>query len=274
MVTIRLPEPLRGRWHVLIAAALFVATAAFFAAVLVGLMLFAGRESILDVVRSSSFHFAFRLTVGTSLCATVIACAAGAACAYILSRHSFRGAAFIDAVLDIPFVLPPLVSGLALLIFFGPGLDAAAPWLARRVAVVFTPAGVVVAQSFIALPIAIRLFREAFDSVDRRYEYIARTLGHSPASVFLRITVPLSRNALVGGATLVWARTLGEFGPTAMLAGVTRGKTETLAASVFIAMANGETGYAAVIALMLLLFSLLVLVGMRRFLRKEAGSYD
>lgn len=185
----------------------------------------------------------------------------GLACAYALARVDFPGKLLVDTILDFPIVLPPLVSGVALLIFFGPVMGNALASVGLRV--VFTPLGVVVAQWFMTLPFATRLFREAFEAVDPRYENIARTLGCGPFGVFLKVTLPMARRGIASGTALAWARSVGEFGATAMLAGVTRMKTETMAAAVFLNMSIGELDIAVAVSAMLMATAMAVLLGLR-----------
>jgi molybdate transport system permease protein len=169
--------------------------------------------------------------------------------------------------LDIPIVLPPLVSGIALMIFFGPFLG---DFLAQAgINIVFTPLGVIVAQWFIATPFAIKSFKQAFSPIDQRMERVAQTLGFSPPRVFFRVTLPLAKNGLIGGIMMAWTRALGEFGATAMLAGITRMKTETLSVAVFLNMSIGDIKFAISTAIVMLFIALILLILIKVFLRNE-----
>jgi molybdate transport system permease protein len=152
---------------------------------------------------------------------------------YLLARRDFPGKALVDAVLLLPLVLPPVVTGYALLILFGRrgvlgpvlhdlGLDVA-----------FTMRGAVVASAVMAFPLAYRACRLAFETVDPRLEGAARTLGASRWGAFVRVTLPLARGGLVAGALLAFARSLGEFGATMVLAGNVPGETRTLPIAVW-----------------------------------------
>ncbi|CFW98115.1 MetI-like domain [Syntrophomonas zehnderi OL-4] len=135
--------------------------------------------------------------------------------------------------------------------------------------VVFSKLGVVVAQWFVATPYAIRTFQQAFNSIDPRMEKVAKTLGYSPAQVFLKVTIPLTKMALVGGIMMSWARALGEFGATAMLAGITRMKTETLSIAVFLNMSIGDMNFAIATAIVMLFLALSLLIIVKTLVKNE-----
>ena len=237
---------------------------AFYMLLIFSLVTYTDPASVLDVLKQPEFHFALKFTLWTSLLAVTFAVMVALPCGYLLSRYKFPGRAFFDTLIDIPIVLPPLVSGVVLLIFFGPFLGK---HLARLgIEIVFTPWGVVVAQWFVAAPFAIKTFKQAFSALDRRMEKVARTLGFSPTMVFCKVTLPLARNGLMGGIIMAWARALGEFGATAMLAGITRMKTETLSVAVFLNMSIGDMKFAISTALVMLFLALVLLIIFKVFL--------
>ncbi|WP_046494681.1 ABC transporter permease [Syntrophomonas zehnderi] len=198
---------------------------------------------------------------------TTLAVIVALPCGYILSRYKIPGKVILDTLVDIPIILPPLISGIALLIFFGPILGNS---LAKiGIDVVFSKLGVVVAQWFVATPYAIRTFQQAFNSIDPRMEKVAKTLGYSPAQVFLKVTIPLTKMALVGGIMMSWARALGEFGATAMLAGITRMKTETLSIAVFLNMSIGDMNFAIATAIVMLFLALSLLIIVKTLVKNE-----
>ncbi len=246
---------------------IFILLVLFLLLIIFGLLTYTDPGSMVTVLRQPEFHFAIRFTLQTSVIATLLAVVAALPSGYILSRYNIPGRALIDTLLDIPIVLPPLVSGIALLIFFGPLLGEQ---LARvGINAVFSPLGVVIAQWFIAAPFAIRSFVQAFSSIDQRMEKVARTLGFSPARVFVKVTLPLAKGGLLGGIMMAWARALGEFGATAMLAGITRMKTETLSVAVFLNMSIGDMEFAIATAIVMLIIALLVLVALKIVVRSE-----
>ena len=185
---------------------IFILMILFLLLIIVGLLTYTDAESMATVLQQPEFHFAIRFTLETSVVATLLAVVFALPSGYILSRYNIPGRAFIDTLLDIPIVLPPLVSGIALLIFFGPLFGEQLERVG--ISVVFSQLGVVIAQWFIAAPFAIRSFIQAFNSIDQRMERVARTLGFSPVRVFVKVTLPLAKGGLLGGIMMAWARAL------------------------------------------------------------------
>ena len=223
-----------------------------------------------SLARDPEFRFAVLFSLGTTAVATAAAVLTGIPAAYFLARFDFPGKVAVASALELPIMLPPLVSGIALLIFFGPvlgGVLAKADW-----DIVFTYRGVIAAQWFVAVPFGIKVFRQAFETVDLRLENLARTLGYTPAKVFFRVTLRLTRRSLLGGATMVWARTLGEFGAVAMLAGITRMKTETLPAAIFLNISLGDVDFAIAAAVVMLLMAFALLMMLKVFMPGEHGQ--
>lgn len=245
----------------------FIFTSVFMIMLIVGLFLFGEWPTFLEVLKNPEFQFAVIFTLWTTILATILSALVAVPCGYILSRYDFPGKVIIDTILDVPLVLPPLVSGVALLIFFGPLFGKTLTGLGLDI--IFSAKGVVIAQWFIAAPFAIKTFKHAFDSIDTRLEKVARTLGYSPEKVFIKVTIPLAKNGLLGGLTMTWARALGEFGATAMLAGVTRLKTETLSVAIYLNMSIGDTQFALVTAIIMLLVALALLAAFKIFTRVE-----
>ncbi|WP_243119775.1 ABC transporter permease [Pelotomaculum propionicicum] len=236
---------------------IFVLFTVFMIILISGLLFYGEWAAFLSVIRNPEFRFAVVFTLWTSLIAIALAAVVAIPSGFILSRYNFPGKVLVDTLLDMPIVLPPLVSGLALLILFGPILGNALVSLGLDV--VFSARGVVVAQWFIATPFAVKTFKQAFDAIDPRLENVARTLGYSPAEVFLRVTMPLARGGILGGLTMAWSRALGEFGATAMLAGITRMKTETLSVAIFLNMTIGDMEFAIATAVIMLLVALVLM---------------
>lgn len=235
-------------------------------ALLCSLAWYAGKVRWTTALGSAEFRTAAALTLRTTLASTGAASLAALGCGYALARLDFPLKRVAETLIDLPIVLPPLAGGVALLIFFGPVLGGALADLGLRI--VFSPAGVVVAQAYVALPFAVRMFREAFSAIDPRYEGVARILGYGPGAVFLKVTLPMARRGLLSGIALAWARAVGEFGATAMLAGVTRGKTETVSAAIFLSMSAGELDEAVAASLALLASSLAALLVYRSLSEK------
>ena len=206
--------------------------------------------------------FALRLTLLTSAAATAIALVLGVPTGYLLARWFFRGKVFIDTLIDLPMTMTPLVAGVGLLFLLSDGsirqvLDT------LGIELLFTPWGAVLAQVLIAAPIMARTSRSAFAAMDPRYEKAAQTLGLKPYQVFLRISLPMAKPVILSGVVLCWARAVGEFGATLMVAGATRFKTETLPIAVYLNISSGELGIALVCAWSLIMTGFLVLLAMR-----------
>ncbi len=206
---------------------------------------------------------ALTLTLLTSGVALAVVLAFGTPLAYLLARRRFPGAALVDALIDVPMVLPPAVAGLALLMAFGRRGVVGGPLAEMGITVGFTTAAVVLAQVFVAVPFYVRAARAGFARVDRVLEEAAADLGASPARVFRTVTVPLARPSLIAGAVLAWARALGEFGATILFAGNYPGRTQTMPLAVYGRFEAGDLPSALLLAAVLLGASLLVLLGVR-----------
>ena len=178
-------------------------------------------------------------TVATAALATVLMLPPGLALAWLLARGRFRGRVLLETLVSLPLVMPPVATGLLLLGLFAPfGLFGRI--LGRiGIDVVFTWKAVVLAMTVMGLPLLVRTARAGIEQVDRRFEAAAATLGAGPLRVFFTITLPLARPAVIAGAVLGFARALGEFGATVMIAGSIPGATRTLAVGIY---SFAETG--------------------------------
>jgi molybdate transport system permease protein len=247
----------------LLAALLALVGAGFIALPLAGLVLDAPWSNAWAALSSPPALSALRLSLITSLAATVITVVLGVPLAWVQARARFPGRSLLRGLTLLPLVLPPVVGGVALLYAFGPhGL--AGPYLAQRLKVQlpFTTPGVVVAEAFIALPFLVLPVEAGLLSLNRRYEEAGRTLGASRWMIFRRITLPLMAPALVAGTVLAWARALGEFGATITFAGSVPGVTQTMPLSIY-ALHQTKPEAAAVLSLVLVGVSLVVLITLR-----------
>jgi molybdate transport system permease protein len=247
----------------IVVAVLATIGAAFFILPLIGLVV---RSPWAEAVRSLTAPEtieALKLSLIASLSATLIALVLGVPLAWIFARAAFPGRSLLRALTTLPMVLPPVVGGIALLLAFGRrGLVGA--WLdsAFGITLPFTTAGVVMAETFVAMPFLIITVEAGLRSMDRRYEEAARTLGAKRWTVFTRVTLPLIAPSLFAGAVLCWARALGEFGATITFAGNFPGVTQTMPLGVYLLLeTNQEASY--ILSLLLLLISLVVLVALR-----------
>ena len=216
---------------------------------------------------------ALRISMITSVTATAIAIVIGTPLAWLLAHEILPGTRVLRAMVIVPLLLPPVVSGVVLLTAFGRrGLVGQFLYSALGIQLPFTTAGVVIAATFVAMPFLIITMEGAFRSLDRRYEDAAITLGASPWTTFRRITLPLVGPSMVAGAVLCWARALGEFGATITFAGNFPGVTQTMPLAVYQAL---ETDRSTAIALSLVMLTvcIVVLVALRgRYLRPMAST--
>ncbi len=173
--------------------------------------------------------------------ATLFAFVFGVAFAFVLVRTQFVGKNILDAVLTLPLVLPPTVLGYYLIVLLGRN-----GWIGRwlrdmfGVSLIFTWQGAVIACAIVSLPMIFKSARAAFEGVDQNYEYAARTLGLSEIAIFFRVSFPLAWRGILAGTMLAFARAMGEFGATLMIAGNLPGKTQTLSMAVYSAVQAGN----------------------------------
>ncbi len=184
---------------------------------------------------------AIRLSLQVALAATALIVPVGAGLAYLLARRSFRGRDLLDIALTLPLVLPPTVTGYYLVILLGRNGPIGGFIYARTGwTIMFTWEAAVLASFVVAMPLMIRTSRAAFESVERHFIETSQTLGHSEASTLFRIILPLARKGLIAGASLAFARALGEFGATLMLAGNIPGKTSTAPLAIYTYAGSGD----------------------------------
>jgi molybdate transport system permease protein len=204
---------------------------------------------------------ALLLSVRVAVVATALNAALGIPLAYLLARRPFRGRALVDLLVTLPLVLPPTVTGYYLIVLLGRRGWLGAPLYALTGwSVAFTWYAAVIAATVMALPLLVRTARAAIESVDRELETAAHTLGRSEWRTALEVTLPLARNGIIAGLVLAFARALGEFGATLMLAGNIPGKTATVPLAIYTAVQTGEMGEAVLLVLALTLLSCAVLV--------------
>ncbi|MDD1705171.1 MAG: ABC transporter permease, partial [Methanoregula sp.] len=209
-------------------------------------------------------QFAILLSLVTSVVSTLICIAIAILVAYALSRYEFFGKRVVTLALTLPLTFPPLVAGIALLLFFG-----TTPW-GRALdqagfSVIFTPLGIVVAEVFVNIPFMIRILRSAFTAINPRYENVAKTLGCTETGAFLQVTLPMARHGLLAGTVITWSKAMGEFGAVLMLAGATTMRTETLPIALYLNISAGELNIAVAAATILILISLAALCAVEHF---------
>ena len=245
------------------ALVLAVLAIGFFALPFVGLLWRAPWRSLVDVLGRSTVRDALWLSIRTSVVATLAALVFGVPLAWLLARVDFPGRGLVRALATLSMVLPPVVGGVALFAsfgrrgIFGQYLDE---WFGIRLP--FTTTGVVVAQTFVAMPFLVLTVEAAIRQFDHRLEDAARTLGAGRWYVFSRVTLPSVRPALAAGAVLAWARALGEFGATITFAGNFPGETQTMPLATYLAL-DTDPDEAIMLALILIAVSFTVLIGLR-----------
>jgi len=247
-------------WPALVLAIIAIA---FFALPFLGLLWRAPWGDVWSILTSESALTALRLSIWCSFWATLAALVLGVPLAWLLARVPFPGRGLARALCTLSMVLPPVVAGVAL--FYALGRRGLVGQYLDRwfgITLPFSTAGVVVAQTFVAMPFLVLTVEAAFRQQDTRFEEAARTLGGSRWYVFRRVTLPAIRPGLVAGAVLAWARALGEFGATITFAGNFPGRTQTMPLAIYLAN-EIDPDEAIVLSLVLIAVSFAVLVMLR-----------
>jgi len=214
-----------------------------------------------DRTMSAEVLGAVWLSARVAVAATVLNALLGIPLAYLLARRRFWGRGLVDLLVTLPLVLPPTVTGYYLIVLLGRrGLLGAPLYDATGWTVAFTWYAAVIAATVMALPLLVRTARAAIESVDRDLERAAYTLGRSEWQTALTVTLPLARNGILAGLVLAFARALGEFGATLMLAGNIPGKTATVPLAIYTAVQTGETSQVLILVGLLTVLSCAVLV--------------
>ncbi|HWZ30638.1 MAG TPA: molybdate ABC transporter permease subunit [Bryobacteraceae bacterium] len=204
--------------------------------------------------------FPLWLSLRVAVISTAIALATGLWIAYILANRNFKGKEALDAAVTLPLVLPPTVLGYYLLVLIGRASPFGKAWEAAFGApLVFTWKAAVVAALLHSLPLLVKSARAAFESVDRTYERAARNLGASEWKLFWRVTLPLARRSIFAASALAFARSLGDFGVTLMVAGNIPGRTQTAAVAIYDAYESGNNTLALALVLVLSAVALAIL---------------
>ena len=203
---------------------------------------------------------AFKLSLLVVSIATVLISVIGTGLGFVLAKRHFRAKELCDAVLTLPMVLPPTVTGYYLILLLGRrGLLGRYLYALSGWTLAFTWEAAVVAAGVMALPIMVKSARAALESVDARYEMVSFSLGKGELETFFRVTLPLAFRGLMAGIVLSFARALGEFGATLMLAGNIPGKTQTMPLAIFEAFISGEDRQAQALALILTFTSIVTI---------------
>jgi molybdate transport system permease protein len=238
-------------------------------AMLVADLSFTTTYHILEALGSPEIKYAIRLSLVSCTISTLMSLWVAVPLGYLLARTQFWGKDFIDTLLDIPIVLPPLVIGLSLLILFQtpPGRL----FQERVMPMTYEVPSVILAQFSVAAAFAVRTMRVTFEQIPTRAEQVALTLGCTRAEAFWRVVMPQARRGLLTAATLSWARALGEFGPILIFSGATRMRTEVLPTTVFLELSVGKIEAAVAVSLLMIAVAVVVLIITRWFGLRGTG---
>jgi molybdate transport system permease protein len=210
--------------------------------------------------------FPIRLSFTVATAATLVALVAGSALAWLLARKRFWGSNVIDALITLPLVLPPTVLGYYLLVLLGTH-SAFGAFLYNRLGIrlTFTVTAAIIAATIHALPLVTKSLRAAFEAVDTELEAAARTLGLNNRRIFFRVTLPLASHGVLAATALAFARALGDFGVTIMIAGNIPGKTQTASVAIYDAVEAGRDNDAFTLSVIVSVIAAVMLYFMNRF---------
>ena len=215
--------------------------------------------------------FPVRLSFEVAAIATMVALIIGVAIAWLLARKKIFGKDWIDAFITLPLVLPPTVLGYYLLVL----LSQRSPfgnflYESFGIRLTFTVTAAVIAAAIHALPLMVKAVRASFEDIDQTLEHTARLLGSSEWRVFWAVTLPLARRGILAATVLAFARALGDFGVTIMIAGNIPGKTQTAAVAIYDAVQSGRDSYALLLVVIISVLSMLVLYATNRLARRPS----
>ena len=217
--------------------------------------------------------FPIKLSFAVASAATLIALFAGGGLAWLLARKRFPGRDLIDAIITLPLVLPPTVLGYYLLVLLGTR-SAFGGFLYENfgIRLTFTVTAAIIAATIHALPLVTKSLRAAFESIDPQLEAAALTLGLNPRRIFFRVTLPLARRGVLAATALAFARALGDFGVTIMIAGNIPGKTQTASVAIYDAVQAGRDNTALTLAIIVSFIAVVMLYFINRFGSKSSGQ--
>ena len=209
------------------------------------------------------------ISIKTSITATFIVFFLGIATAWFMARYKGKGRGILDAILTLPMVLPPTVVGFILLIIIGKNFPLGKLLDGLGISLIFTWFATVIAATVVAFPLMYKTCVGAFKQIDINVINVARTLGVSEWKIFWKVVVPLAWPGVAAGTILAFARALGEFGATIMIAGSILGKTETIPIAIYFAVSNGETGNAFKWVILIFIISLTVMLASDKWSEKQ-----
>ena len=227
-------------------------------------MSYTSPNEIINALKSEEIQYSIKLSLISCTITMILSLIVAIPLGYFMARYEFRFKKFIDAVLDIPIILPPLVIGLSLLILFNQTplkgfLDL------FGISVSFTVVSVIIAQFTVACAFAIRTMYITFLQINNRQEQVALTLGCNQRQSFFYVLLPQAKNGILTAGALAWARALGEFGPLLIFSGSTRMRTEVLSVSVYLEITTGKIEAAVAVSIIMIISGFTVLMIVRMF---------
>ncbi len=217
---------------------------------------------ILSVFEDEAIQYAIKLSMITCTITMLLSLLVSIPIGYVMARYNFWGKRFLDAILDIPIVLPPLVIGLSLLILFQ---TAPGRFIESHMRITYTVYSVVLAQFMVACAFAVRTMYVTFSQINVRQEQVALSLGCNQGQAFRFVVLPQATKGILTAASLAWARALGEFGPILIFSGATRMRTEVLPTTVFLELSVGNIEAAVAVSLIMIMAGFAVLIVLRYF---------
>lgn len=224
-------------------------------------------DDFIEQIGQQDIHSAILLSLIAATTSTVIAVILAIPAAYALARIDFPGKLLIDTFIDLPMVLTPIALGTLILMTWNTAIGRLLSELGLTIP--FSLAGVILAQFTVVVAISVRMLKSTFEQIDPRQEQVARLLGCSAFNSFRLITLPLAKRGILAAIILTWARAVGEFGATVMVAGTARGQTATLPSSIYLAMSMANLPQAVTLVIILIGISLLVLFSVRLIMERK-----
>lgn len=222
---------------------------------------YTNRQAVGEVLRAPEIRAAVWLSLWTTLVTVAIGLAFAIPMGYALSRYRFPGHAVVDSIVDLPIILPPLVVGLSLLVFFQTSVGR---WIeGAGMEFVFQKKGIILCQVLVSASFGIRAIKLTFDGIDPRVEHVAMTLGCTRAGAFFRVALPMARRGIIVGAILIWTRAFGIFGPLMVFVGAVRLRTEVLPTTIYLEQSVGRIEVALAVAILMLVLAAAALVVVR-----------
>lgn len=239
----------------------------YFLALIFSQAAFFSFSKFFTILFSKEILFSLGLSFFTATVASVVANFVAIPSAYALSRYEFFGKDIIDTVIDIPILLSPVALGTLILMFFN--TRAGAFIQNNLVDFIFSVKGIILAQWTVTVALAVKILKSVFDSINPRYESVARSLGSSRVRAFFKVTLPIAKNGIITSFILTWARALGEFGASVMVAGAMKGKTDTLPIGIYLSLASVDLEKAVVLITILIFISVVILMIFKKMVKKE-----